>query len=194
MNSVVIRKEITIAAPASQVWRYVGTAAGLRQWWGVEISLEEKIGGRCEETGMRNGQPYRLVGEVTLYEPPHRLALMLHRRDNQDGAPLRTEVEITLAEEATHTTVAIIHRAFTAIAAVGATTAIGGMGDGPFMALPDYGSATTPASTPGTIPARFVTSALGTTWQQQQEAQWQRRCTRLSSLALLIIQQEAIFA
>lgn len=190
MNSVIIRKEITIAAPASQVWRYVGTAAGLRQWWGVEISLEEKVGGHCEEAGMRNGQPYRLVGEVTLYEPPHRLALTLHRQDNQDDAPLRTEVEITLAEEATHTTVAIIHRAFTPIAAVGATTAIGGTGDGPFMALPSYGSATTPT----TILERFVTPALVTTWQQQQEAQWQRRCMRLSSLELSIIQQEVIFA
>ncbi len=186
MNSVLIRKESKIAAPASQVWRYIGTAAGLRQWWGVEVSLEEKIGGHCEEAGIQNGRPYRLVGEVTIYEPPHRLVLTMQRQGSHDNSPLRTELEITLAEEAEQTTVVIIHRAFTTIAAIGATIAPEGTGHGPLMALPGYASATSPA--------HFVTPTLVTRWQQQQAVQWQHRCARLSSLNLSTIQQEAIFA
>lgn len=186
MNSVTIRKEIKIAAPASQVWRYIGTASGLRQWWGVEVTMEERTGGHCEEAGIENGRSYRLVGKVTIYDPPHRLALTMQRRSDHDGSPLRTELEITLAEEAAQTTVALVHRAFTAIAAVGAAVATDGTGHGPLMALPGYqGAALLAPPTP---------SVLLTAWQQRQAVQWQRRCVALSSLELSIIQQEAISA
>jgi uncharacterized protein YndB with AHSA1/START domain len=186
MNSVTIRKEIKIAASATQLWPYIGTAAGLRRWWGVEVTLEEKLGGYCAETGLQHGQPYQLVGEVTAYEPPHRLSLTLQRQGDHDDYPLRTELEITLAEEAAHTTVAIVHRAYGAIAAIGATSAVDGALHGPLMGLSGYQGQTRPVPCAPSVPV--------TTWQQQQAVQWQRRCVALRTLGISMLQQEVVFA
>ncbi|MES1168634.1 MAG: hypothetical protein ABUL61_05645, partial [Oleiharenicola lentus] len=38
MMPVTIRKAIEIKASAAHVWHFVGTEAGLRRWWGVNIS------------------------------------------------------------------------------------------------------------------------------------------------------------
>jgi len=190
MQPVTIRKEIEIAAPASQVWPYVGTAAGLRQWWQVELTLEERRGGYCEERGVRDGQPYRLTGKVTAYEPPHRLALTLEERVESDQWPARTQVEITLAEEATCTRVIIYHHAFTAALTPPArmTVASDHRGPGTVMALPgDHRSPTLPllAGTPW-----LVLHALPQ-WEQGQLASWERNLLRLQTLLVTYVEEES---
>src|SRR5215212_9507382 len=81
----IIHKTIAIKAPAERVWRYVGTEAGLRQWWGLQLTLEAKQGGRCTERGLFNGKPLELAGEVTVYDPPRQLSLLLRPENNREG-------------------------------------------------------------------------------------------------------------
>src|SRR6478672_2006889 len=105
----IIRKTIAIKAPAERVWRYVGTEAGLRQWWGIQLTLEAKQGGRCAERSLFNGKPLALAGEVTVYDPPRQLSLLLRPENNMEsnpaGWPGFTTITITLKEENGHTLV-----------------------------------------------------------------------------------------
>lgn len=190
MNPVTICKEIEIAAPASQIWRYIGTAAGLCQWWGVELTLEARPGGYCEERGVRDGQPYRLTGEVTVYEPPHRLALTMRPREAQGDWPAHTHLEITLAESANQTKVLIVHHAFVAELApsmIDMVTVMGNPGCGPLMVLPGARSLPTPVLTPGLPLANL--HALHS-WQQVQRASWQQRMVSLQTLLTTAIEPE----
>ena len=61
MSPTIIRKRIQIAAPVEQVWRYVGTAARLCEWWGVQVRMQEREGGYFEEEGEERGLAYRRI-------------------------------------------------------------------------------------------------------------------------------------
>jgi uncharacterized protein YndB with AHSA1/START domain len=43
MMPAILRKAMRLKAPAARVWQYIGTEAGLRQWWGADIALEAKV-------------------------------------------------------------------------------------------------------------------------------------------------------
>lgn len=191
MKPVTIRKTIEIAAPPAQVWRYIGTAAGLQKWWGVKVAMEERVGGRFEEQGEQAGQPYRKSGEVTTYDPPHQLAIRLY-----DGAddrwPTHTELAISLTGSATVTTVEVVHRAFAETAAVAtdatsfaqqtAPTAYG-----PTMALPGYAGTALVSTVPlliQSIPHSPLTLQALYGWRHGQEQAWQQR---FASLATVVI-------
>ena len=104
-----ICKEITINAAASHVWPWIGSEAGLRQWWGMEVWLEAKPGGRCAERGVRNGRPYQLDGIVTTYDPPHQLVMLLNSQPDDSGEVAFMRVDITLEENAAGTLVRAVH-------------------------------------------------------------------------------------
>ncbi|MCX6046342.1 MAG: SRPBCC domain-containing protein [Chloroflexi bacterium] len=111
-----IHKTIEINATIEQVWRYLGSEAGLRQWWGSDIRLEAKQGGRCEERSLFNGKPHYLAGEVTVFEPPRQLVLNLRRAEELETWPAFTIVSITLKESAGRTLVTLEHQAYGALA------------------------------------------------------------------------------
>lgn len=111
MMPVTIRKTIEIKAPVERVWRYVGTEDGLRQWWGVNLSLEAKQGGRCAERSLFNGKPLYLTGEVTVYDPPHQLSLLLRRADAAESWPTFTLISLQLQETEGNTVVTLEHQA-----------------------------------------------------------------------------------
>lgn len=115
MNPATLHKEIEIAAPPAQVWHFVGTASGLGQWWGVDITMDECNRGHFTETGYQNGHSVRKVGEVITYDPPRQLSIRLHHADCDRAWPTRSEIDIHLAEEpqadgTLHTTVSVVHR------------------------------------------------------------------------------------
>lgn len=120
MYETTIAQEIEIDAPAAHVWRFIGTAEGLRQWWGTNIYLEARQGGRCEERGVIEGIPYHLSGEVTVYDPPSRLRLTMHNGKTKSGdayhPPLYTTITLTLREQAGRTRVSVEHRRFVPVA------------------------------------------------------------------------------
>jgi uncharacterized protein YndB with AHSA1/START domain len=105
-----ICKEITIHAPAAHVWQFVGTEAGLRQWWQMDVRLEPKVGGRCTERGLFNGIPYQLDGMVTVYEPPRQLVLVLAGEQPGVAWPTTMQVAITLEETVSATIVRVVHQ------------------------------------------------------------------------------------
>ncbi|MFN8489089.1 MAG: SRPBCC domain-containing protein [Caldilineaceae bacterium] len=115
MMPVTIRKTIEIKAPLERVWRYVGTEEGLRQWWGVNLSLETKQGGRCAERSLFNGKPLYLTGEVTVYDPPRQLSLLLRRADESETWPAFTLISLQLKEADGHTVVTLEHQALGAL-------------------------------------------------------------------------------
>jgi len=112
---VTIHQAIEIKGSAEQIWRYVGTEAGLRRWWGVDIRMDEKLGGRCEERSFLHGRAQHLRGEVTVYEPPHRLVLILRAQENMPVWPAFTTIALTLREANGYTQVEIEHQAFGAL-------------------------------------------------------------------------------
>lgn len=189
MQPVTIRKEIEIAAPASQVWSYVGTAAGLRQWWQVELILEEESGGYCEERGVRAGQPYRLTGRVTAYEPPHRLALTLEQRVENEQWPARTQVEITLEEVAAGTRVIIHHHAFAAALAPLDRVIVDTSKSwpGPTMALPGQCYAPNPLLSPFSA---WTAQSMLLRWEAWQATNWQHNLLLLHTLLAMPIEEE----
>jgi uncharacterized protein YndB with AHSA1/START domain len=82
---------------AFEVW-----TTRIASWWpsshtvsgepDVEVVLEGRAGGRIYERSASGGE--REWGEVTVFEPPHRLAYLWHiRRDRADA----TQVEITFS-------------------------------------------------------------------------------------------------
>jgi uncharacterized protein YndB with AHSA1/START domain len=120
MMPATICKEITIHAPAAHVWHFVGTEAGLRQWWQTDVTLETKAGGHCAERGVINGATYQLEGTVAVYDPPRQLVLLL-ASDPIDGAgPTAMNITITLEERTGATVVRVVHQLYGA----GAPTSI----------------------------------------------------------------------
>lgn len=109
---VTIQKEIEIAASAASVWQFLSSEAGLRQWWGTELTLEAKPGGRCEERSLYQGRIRYLQGQVTAYDPPRQLTLLLRPIDHAPGEPAWMTISLTLHETQGRTRVALVHQAF----------------------------------------------------------------------------------
>jgi uncharacterized protein YndB with AHSA1/START domain len=118
-----IRIAFEVDAPAGhafEVW-----TARIGQWWpadhtvsgehGLAIVLEGRAGGRIFER-TRDGVEHEW-GEVTIWEPPDRLAYLWHlRRDRADA----TEVEIRFVDRGDATTrVEIEHRGWERLGAEG---------------------------------------------------------------------------
>lgn len=112
MMPVTIQKEIEIAASAASVWQFLGSEAGLRQWWGTELTLEAKPGGRCEERSLYQGRVRYLCGQVTTYDPPRQLTLLLRSVAHASGEPAWMTISLTLHETQGRTRVALVHQAF----------------------------------------------------------------------------------
>ncbi len=94
------------------------------RWWpadhtvsgekAAEVSLEGRVGGRILER-TPDGYTHEW-GEITVWEPPRRLAYLWYlRRDRADA----TEVEITFVDRGTVTTVEIEHRGWDRLGAGG---------------------------------------------------------------------------
>jgi uncharacterized protein YndB with AHSA1/START domain len=94
-------------------------------WWptthtvsaepGVDVVIEPGVGGRIYER-TPHGEEHDW-GQVTLWEPPHRIAYLWHLRQDRADA---TEVEITFAaSEDDGTTVSIEHRGWERLGARG---------------------------------------------------------------------------
>lgn len=93
-------------------------------WWpashsvstdpGLVVRLEPRVGGRIFER-TPSGDEHEW-GEVTVWEPPERLAYLWHLRQDRDDA---TQVEITFTGSEQRTTVRIIHSGWERLGAKG---------------------------------------------------------------------------
>lgn len=190
-----IQKQIEIAATAVTVWRFVGTEEGLRQWWGLALTVEAQPGGRCEEFIQWQGRRCALRGKVTIYEPPHKLALFLQNEDAVAGEPAWTTIAITLTEHKGRTLVTLVQELFSQVTVdavsgpLGATHAplAGTQGTGnrqqPTNFLP-MGAVGSPAATLG---EGWVSPAIDNHWLAQQERHWHDRLQLLAQQVLLTV-------
>lgn len=196
MSPAIIQKEIEIAAPPAKVWKFVGTANGLSQWWGVDISMEERAQGDFVEVGQLDGYPYRKAGLVTIYDPPRQLSIRLHNVDVRNPWPSRTEVDITLSEELKadgllHTRVSVIHRALVdemdALRAKSLLPVQPTTDDvhSPTMMLPQNRGFTGRRSTSAVqaVQTEALTVQDLYQWRYRQEQTWQQRFATLTAIS-----------
>lgn len=122
MGTEPLRMTFTVDCPA--VHAFTVWTARISAWWpadhtvsgdaGLNVVLEPVVGGRIFER-TQSGVEHDW-GEVTVWEPPRRLGYLWHlRRDRADA----TEVEITFTERDGGTVVAIEHRGWDRLGALG---------------------------------------------------------------------------
>ena len=122
MGTEPLRMTFTVDCPA--VHAFTVWTARISAWWpadhtvsgeaGLDVVLEPVVGGRIFER-TQSGVEHDW-GEVTVWEPPRRLGYLWHlRRDRADA----TQVEITFTERDGATVVAIEHRGWDRLGALG---------------------------------------------------------------------------
>jgi uncharacterized protein YndB with AHSA1/START domain len=107
-----LRTSFVVACPPTTAFETWTQRFG--SWWPADhtitgrpelVSLEPRLGGRIHERGP-DGTEHDW-GQITVWEPPHRLGYLWHlRRDRADA----TDVEITFREQGGSTLVEIEHR------------------------------------------------------------------------------------
>jgi uncharacterized protein YndB with AHSA1/START domain len=157
-----IRLAFDVACPPAEAWAAWTERIG--RWWpadhtvsaepDLQVTLESGVGGRIFERTA--GGDEHDWGEVTVWEPPSRLAYLWHlRRDRGDA----TEVEIRFTRLGPESTrVEIEHRGWERLGAEGVTWRDRNYG-GWSTLLPHYIAALGGGSTPSTNVARQGGSA-----------------------------------
>jgi uncharacterized protein YndB with AHSA1/START domain len=117
-----LRTTFVVDRPADHVFRV--WTANFSQWWpkshtvtgaeDIEVVLEPRLGGRIyEQTPTGTTHEW---GEITLWEPPHRLGYRWHLRGDRADA---TDVEVTFHDHDGKTRVDIEHRGWERLGAAG---------------------------------------------------------------------------
>lgn len=193
MLPLTIEKQIAIAAKATTVWRFIGTEEGLRQWWGLDIMLEAKLGGRCEERSHWQGRLCCWRGTVTAYQPPQQLSLFLRNADERAPWPAWMTISLCLTESEGQTLVKLVQQAFEP---VGAEAALGQVTTPPLTVATSHviWNRLSPQNALATVPvnaARFprtkayAVSSMTDAWLMQQENSWQARLQQLVEQVLV---------
>jgi uncharacterized protein YndB with AHSA1/START domain len=117
-----LRLAFTVACPPERAFALWATETS--RWWphghsvsgepGLEVLFEPRPGGRIFER--TPGGVEHDSGEVVAWEPPRRLVYLWHLRFNRADA---TEVSVTFTPDGTGTAVAIEHRGWERLGAVG---------------------------------------------------------------------------
>jgi uncharacterized protein YndB with AHSA1/START domain len=113
-----VEREITIPATPAEVWPAVTHADEVSVWFGADVEMDVRPGGRAVFRWSDGTERHAVVEEV---EPERRLSfrwLPFHRTEERDveAIPL-TRVEITLDEVAEGTRVRVVERAVFAVRA-----------------------------------------------------------------------------
>src|SRR5688572_11275809 len=103
-----VEMELLVPGTPEQVWQAMATGPGNAAWF-VKGEIEPRVGGKFK---LDFGQGATSSGEVTAWEPPHRLGYV--ERDWQQGAPpVATEITIT-SRSGDQCVVRMVHTLFTA--------------------------------------------------------------------------------
>jgi uncharacterized protein YndB with AHSA1/START domain len=117
--------ELTVEIACSPAQAFATWTARFASWWprshtvsgdpDAAVVLEERVGGRIFERTPDGRETD--WGEITRWEPPHRLSYLWHiRRDRADG----TDVELTFVDAGDGTTrLQIVHRGWERLGAQG---------------------------------------------------------------------------
>ena len=103
-----LRKQVTIDAPAAIVYRHLTTAEGLLRWMAVAASVDPVPDGRVEWT---HEDGSTMLGRFVELVPVRRVVFRYGWKDDLLGLPpASTVVEIDLEEAAGRTTLTLVHR------------------------------------------------------------------------------------
>ncbi|TAK12071.1 MAG: SRPBCC domain-containing protein [Anaerolineae bacterium] len=109
-----LRMSIDIFAPLEKVWALVSTPEGVRQWF-TRQTFEPRPGGRLE-MHVDYGTPTTITGEVTVFEPPHRLGFTWKQHEQgHEPWPVDTLVLFLLEAIEGGTRVTLEHSGFDAL-------------------------------------------------------------------------------
>jgi uncharacterized protein YndB with AHSA1/START domain len=117
-----VEREITIPAPPAEVWRAVTHSDEVSVWFGADVELDARPGGRGVFRWSDGRARHAVVEEV---EPEHRLSFRWLPFQHTAGGDVEvipsTRVEITLDEVAEGTRVRVVEQsAFAVRASAGA--------------------------------------------------------------------------
>jgi uncharacterized protein YndB with AHSA1/START domain/ribosomal protein S18 acetylase RimI-like enzyme len=105
-----IRREVSVDAPATVVWRCVGDPERVSRWWcpppTVRIDFDAAEGARYRERYDDGEYRYELAGRILAYDPPRWLAV---RRETPDSAAPADRIDITLTDDGERTRVVLEH-------------------------------------------------------------------------------------
>lgn len=100
--------EISIAAPASVVYRHLTTVDGLKRWIAADAVVEPTPGGRLRWT---HEDGATMIGRFVELVPPHRIVFTYGWEGDLMGLPPESStVEIDLEERAGETILRLSHR------------------------------------------------------------------------------------
>jgi uncharacterized protein YndB with AHSA1/START domain len=106
-----IEREVTIPAPPERVWRAVTTSDEVSAWFGADVELEARPGGRGVFRWLDGGERHAVVEVV---EPGRRLAFrwlpFQRTADHETVSMPPTRVEITLEPVPAGTRVRVVEQ------------------------------------------------------------------------------------
>ena len=112
-----VEREITIPATPAEVWPAVTQSGEVSVWFGADVELDVRPGGRAVCRWSDGTERHAVVEEV---EPEHRLSFrwlpFQHTESGLEAIP-STRVEITLDEVAEGTRVRVVEQAACAVRA-----------------------------------------------------------------------------
>lgn len=110
-EQLVVRKEIEIAASPETVWQLLVDPAKAQTWWGSEVTLEQRPGGRLRIVVTPRSIA---VGEIVEIDPPRRLVYTFGWEVGGAGPELvppgSSTVEVDLIADGAGTLLRLVHR------------------------------------------------------------------------------------
>jgi uncharacterized protein YndB with AHSA1/START domain len=85
-----VEMEVLVPGTPEQVWQAMATGPGNTAWF-TRTTIEEKVGGKLS---FNFGPEMSSIGEINLWEPPHRFGYTEHEWDGK-APPVATEITIT---------------------------------------------------------------------------------------------------
>jgi len=100
---------ITLRLPmpmgALSVWRALTGPEHIARWWGEQVRLQPRLGGRFSERWYREGRDKLTIGSVVAWEPPTEFAMSW----SDDDWPAATELRVTLRDAETGSVMTLSH-------------------------------------------------------------------------------------
>jgi uncharacterized protein YndB with AHSA1/START domain len=85
---------LTLPLRALTVWQALTVRAHTVRWWGEQVRLEPRLGGRFVERWRDGARPAVTTGSIIAWDPPNELAMSW----SDDRWPAATELRITLRD------------------------------------------------------------------------------------------------
>lgn len=114
----IIERNIILPCSRERAWVALTTAKGLSNWFGPDVDLEFKVGGKFN---MRWSNGDRTTGQVEAIDAPNKFAYRWYADDTDNSKPMQTDnstlVTFTLEDNAEGTQLTVVETGFAGLPA-----------------------------------------------------------------------------